>query len=101
MADPTPTDVITFPGDPLMDFAGEICVSVDHAYAFAQRKEVDFARELSLYLIHGYLHLADYDDTTPEQKQKMRRAEKKALSLLDKCGRFPDFVLAAPAQNDA
>jgi probable rRNA maturation factor len=31
MDDPTPTDVITFPADPELDFAGEIIVSVDHA----------------------------------------------------------------------
>ena len=31
--DPTETDVITFPGDPDMEFAGEICVSADRALA--------------------------------------------------------------------
>src|SRR5690625_1597484 len=34
--DPEPTDVITFPGDSLMDFAGEICVSVEHAFFCAK-----------------------------------------------------------------
>src|SRR5689334_19764508 len=32
MDDPTPTDVITFPGDPTAGVAGEICVSADAAW---------------------------------------------------------------------
>jgi len=91
MEDPTPTDVITFPGDPSMEFAGEICVSIDHAEAFSQRKGTDFSRELALYLVHGYLHLAGYDDIRPEWKRRMRAAEKKALSWLDKSSRIPEF----------
>lgn len=94
MDDPTPTDVITFPGDPALDFGGEICVSVDHALAFADRRGLQFSRELALYLVHGYLHLAGYDDRQPEQKQRMRRAEKKALSLLEKSGKLPEFLLS-------
>jgi probable rRNA maturation factor len=94
MDDPTPTDVITFPGDPAMAFAGEICVSVDHAFSFAQRKQIDFSRELSLYLVHGYLHLAGHDDLNPPAKRKMRQAEKKALSLLENSGKLPTFVLS-------
>lgn len=95
MNDPTPTDVITFPGDPAMDFAGEICVSIEHAYAFAKRKNLDFARELTLYLVHGYLHLAGFDDIKPEWKRKMRRAEKKAVSWLEKTANLPEFILEA------
>lgn len=91
MNDPTPTDVITFPGDPDMDFAGEVCVSMDHAHDFAQRKILDFSRELTLYLVHGYLHLAGYDDMKPELKRRMRAAEKKAMSLLEKNGNLPEF----------
>jgi probable rRNA maturation factor len=91
--DPTPTDVITFPPDPEMDFGGEILVSVDHAMQFAVRKELDFARELTLYLVHGYLHLAGFDDLVPEKKRQMRRAEKKALNLLEKADALPKFGL--------
>jgi probable rRNA maturation factor len=91
MQDPTATDVITFPGDPQMGFAGEICVSIDHAEAFSRRRGTDFSRELALYLVHGYLHLVGYDDLKPEWKRKMRAAEKKALSWLDKSGHLPEF----------
>jgi probable rRNA maturation factor len=90
--DPTPTDVITFPADPAMDFGGEIFVSADHAHAFAARKGLPFARELALYLVHGYLHLAGYDDLQPEKKRKMRRAEAKALELLENAHAVPEFI---------
>ncbi len=91
MDDPTPTDVITFPGDPDMGSAGEICVSIDHAYDFSYRKKIDFSRELTLYLAHGYLHLAGYDDLKPNLKRQMRAAEKKAVSWLEKSGNLPEF----------
>lgn len=92
MSDPSPTDVITFPGDPAMDFAGEICVSADRARSFSKRQGSDFSRELALYLVHGYLHLAGHDDTDPQAKRKMRQAEKKALLLLDNSDKIPTFV---------
>jgi probable rRNA maturation factor len=80
--DPTTTDVITFEGDPVLGVAGEICVSVDTAAAFAKKSRGDFATELTLYLVHGWLHLAGYDDLKPEKKRLMRRAEKRAMDLL-------------------
>jgi probable rRNA maturation factor len=82
MDDPTPTDVITFPADAEMDSAGEIIVSADHARLRSEELGVAFSDELSLYLIHGWLHLAGYDDVKPEDRQKMRVAEKEALALL-------------------
>ena len=42
-----------------------------------------FSRELSLYLIHGWLHLAGYDDRAEADRAKMREAEQLALSLID------------------
>lgn len=83
MDDPSPTDVITFPADPSMDAAGEIIVSVDHARSRAEELGEPFSRELSLYLIHGWLHLAGYDDRTPTDREKIRAAEQEALALLD------------------
>lgn len=83
MDDPTATDVITFPADPKMDFAGEIIVSVDHARNQAKKMDEPFSRELSLYLIHGWLHLAGYDDCSDEDRAAMRKAEQKALAIVD------------------
>jgi probable rRNA maturation factor len=93
LADPTTTDVITFEGDPLAGLAGEICVSADTARAFARRHGRDFAAELTLYLVHGWLHLAGYDDLLPARKRRMRAAEARALRLLAAAGAMPAFRL--------
>lgn len=82
LADPTTTDVITFEGEPALGVAGEICVSVDTAAAYAKVHGRDFSSELMLYVIHGWLHLAGYDDLQPGKKRAMRRAETRARRLL-------------------
>ncbi len=94
MEDPTPTDVITFPGCPEMDSGGEICVSAEHAFHFARQRSLDFSREVTLYLVHGYLHLAGFDDIHPAAKRRMRRAEKKAMAFLESSHHIPDFTYA-------
>jgi probable rRNA maturation factor len=94
LADPTPTDVITFEGDPAQGTAGEICVSVDAAIREVGPRR-DFSAELTLYLVHGWLHLAGYDDLQPAKKRRMRRAEAKAMKLLRDAGALPRFQLGA------
>lgn len=93
MDDPSPTDVITFPADPSMEAAGEIIVSVDHARSRAEELGETFSRELSLYLLHGWLHLAGYDDRAPADRVKMRSAEQEALALLDASAKAPIYRL--------
>ena len=84
MSDPSPTDVITFPADPEMKSAGEIVISVDHARCRATELAIPFSRELTLYLIHGWLHLAGYDDHSEGDRESMRAAEVQALALVEK-----------------
>ncbi|NCG08499.1 MAG: rRNA maturation RNase YbeY [Verrucomicrobia bacterium] len=91
MDDPSPTDVITFPPAPEMQSAGEIIVSVDHARARAAELNIPFARELALYLAHGWLHLLGYDDRNEPDRKKMRAAENTLLNALDQLPQFPDF----------
>ncbi len=91
--DPTPTDVITFAGEPAFGSAGEICVSVDAAVREATRREIDLSAELTLYLVHGWLHLAGYDDLRPDRKRLMRAAERRAMALLKTGNAIPDFRL--------
>lgn len=104
--DPSITDVITFEGDPASGFAGEICVSVDAALRQTAPQHAASARplprkllsafsaELTLYLVHGWLHLAGYDDLQPAKKREMRRAEKRAMTLLLRNGdRLPVFSM--------
>jgi probable rRNA maturation factor len=93
MGDPSPTDVITFPANTEMESAGEIIVSVDHAIQRAAELGEPFSRELSLYLIHGWLHLAGYDDRCSTDRAAMRLAEQSALSILDQTEAGGDFKL--------
>ncbi len=93
MGDPSPTDVITFPGDPEMDFAGEIVVSVDRARARAIELGLPFSRELALYLVHGWLHLAGLRDGTGTERKAMRAAEREVFAVLEPTGVLDGFAL--------
>lgn len=99
LADPTTTDVITFEGDLALGVAGEVCVSVDTAAAYAKKHRRDFATELLLYVVHGWLHLAGYDDLQPVKKRIMRRAEARALALLRRENGPSPFTLRLPAKS--
>ncbi|MSU45902.1 MAG: rRNA maturation RNase YbeY [Lacunisphaera sp.] len=52
-----------------------------------------FSAELTLYVVHGWLHLAGYDDLQPAKKRRMRAAEKRAMTLLRKAKAMPAFRL--------
>ena len=87
------TDVVTFPmrserdgaeEDPLDgELLGEVVVSVDTARRYSEERGTAFPRELSLYAIHGTLHLLGYDDAAPADRRKMRRAERRYLDALE------------------
>ena len=94
LADPSATDVITFGGDAAHRAAGEICVSVDAAVRHSGAGRAALSRELTLYVVHGWLHLAGYDDTRPAAKRAMRRAEARAMRLLARSAGVPRFKLA-------
>jgi probable rRNA maturation factor len=99
LEDPTPTDVITFPGDPLMDFAGEVCVSVDRALAVCSENGQTFQEELTLYLVHGLLHLAGWDDRSPGDRVEMREGESRVMQALREAGVVPLFTLKLPKKS--
>lgn len=94
MGDPTPTDVITFPPDPDIDQAGEVIVCPQVAREYAKKENLDFSHELSLYIIHGYLHLCGFDDIEEADRALMRRAEQQALEIARKAKAMPSFSLS-------
>lgn len=94
LRDPSTTDVITFEGTPALGVAGEICVSADTAFTYARENDREFAAELALYVVHGWLHLAGHDDLEPRRKRAMRRAEARAMRFLSEAGALPRFVFA-------
>jgi probable rRNA maturation factor len=94
LGDPSRTDVITFAGDRSLGMAGEICVSADAAERQAAgRRGGGVAAELALYVVHGWLHLAGFDDRDPAARRSMRGAEARALRLLRAAGALPRLAL--------
>ncbi len=82
LSNPDPTDVITFPADSTdEERTGEICISVDEALKYTHINALE--DELTLYLVHGWLHLANYDDIDEEDRKQMRLMEQKALNYLN------------------
>jgi len=94
LEDPSATDVITFAGDAAHGFAGEICVSADAAARHAAGARAGLSDEMTLYVVHGWLHLAGYDDRRPAAKRAMRRAEARAMRILARSAAVPRFKLA-------
>ena len=88
-----PTDVITFPlsdpSEPVL--VGELIVSVEMAVATAAAIKADPGDELSLYIVHGLLHLCGYDDCAEDDSKRMRARED--LVLL-RAGLTNTFALA-------
>jgi probable rRNA maturation factor len=85
-----PTDVISFglseEDDP--ELAGELVVSAEMARETAAGVGADPMAELSLYVVHGLLHLCGYDDTTDESRAEMRRREEEHLRREGLAGAF-------------
>ncbi len=84
--DPSPTDCISFPLDdietPGYRMLGEIFVCPETALQYAQANNVDPHQELTLYVVHGLLHLLGYDDIEKKDRLAMRKAEKKHMEHL-------------------
>jgi probable rRNA maturation factor len=70
---PEPTDVITFQH-------GEVFISTETATHQALEFRTSFERELRLYLVHGLLHLAGFDDKTPAGAAEMKRLQERIVT---------------------
>ena len=62
----------------------ELYICPDVARREAEKRNLPYAREVTLYLVHGLLHAAGEDDLEPAKKRRMRRQEKRVLSKLEK-----------------
>lgn len=75
------TDVLSFGwGDDAVD--GEVIVSAETAERTAKARRVNATGELILYVVHGCLHLLDFDDLEPEDAAKMHRMENEIMTGL-------------------
>jgi probable rRNA maturation factor len=79
-----PTDVLAFDlrEDTSRTMEGQIVISAETAQRQARQRRISAKTELMLYLIHGILHLAGFNDTTPLAARQMRRQEQQLLQAL-------------------
>jgi probable rRNA maturation factor len=70
-----PTDVITFEH-------GEIFISAETARRQAKQFGNPLFHELQLYVVHGLLHLHDFDDRSDRDRRRMKAMQEKILKKL-------------------
>ncbi len=81
-----PTDVISFP----QDFSGkrtnrqiinlgDVVISLERAGEQSKKYGKTLWEEIKLLIIHGVLHLLDFDDKSKSSKNKMRQMEKSLM----------------------
>ncbi len=85
--DETPTDCISFPIDSIHDnvypkVIGEVFVCPEVALEYSKEHDISFESELTLYVIHGLLHLIGYDDIEETDRQIMREKEAYVMKSL-------------------
>jgi probable rRNA maturation factor len=85
-----PTDVLSFP---LSDagakkLSGELVIGAEVAREQAAARGHELQAELTLYVIHGLLHLVGHDDQTEAGARKMRERERHYLAALN----LPDIA---------
>ena len=76
---PGPTDVLAFQH-------GEIAISADMAARQARTFGSKLNAEIQLYILHGLLHLAGFDDMTPAKRRRMQRLQKKLFGAILRTG---------------
>lgn len=86
-ADPTPTDVMSFPdGTPDPESGrlrlGDLAVGVDVAERVARERGRPLAEELVLYILHGTLHLLGLDDIDDADRAAMWAEQRRILAPL-------------------
>jgi probable rRNA maturation factor len=78
------TDVLAFPLETTAPGGvdGEVIVCAPVARREARARGLPFATELTLYVVHGVLHLLGEDDAAPADARRMRRLERATLARL-------------------
>ena len=61
----------------------EIIISTDAAIQNAKRFKTSVREEMTLYVIHGLLHLLGYDDHRSKDVERMRTKEQELLNFLN------------------
>jgi probable rRNA maturation factor len=72
---PGSTDVLTFQH-------GEIVISADMAATQARTFGTNVTAEIQLYVLHGLLHLAGFDDATPSKRRQMHELQERVMTTV-------------------
>ncbi len=93
-----PTDVLSF----LLDgdeewLEGEVIASAEYAARSAPQFSASLDDELMLYIVHGTLHLAGYDDQDDDSRRQMRAKEKEYLAPFGISISYDEAARTAPA----
>lgn len=83
-----PTNVLSFPGsDPDGDLygplLGDIVMALETVNREAQELEIDFRAHVTHLVVHGILHLFDYDHQDEEEAELMEGLERRILARLN------------------
>jgi probable rRNA maturation factor len=79
---------------------GEIIVSSEYAAKMAQEFGWQPLDELTLYIVHGLLHLCGYDDLTDAELPIMRQREREVLALIGLEQPLQARAVVPPAGSD-
>ena len=86
-SNPEPTDVMTFPDggadpDSGRTHLGDLAVCVDVARREAHERGRETSAELTLYILHGLLHLLGFDDEDPRDQLEMWAVQRRLLATV-------------------
>ncbi|MFD1697087.1 rRNA maturation RNase YbeY [Roseibium aestuarii] len=95
-----PTNVLSFPGsDPDGELYGPLLGDIVFALETVQREademEIEFSAHLTHLVVHGILHLFDYDHQDDEEAELMEGLERRILASLGIADPYADRPLEA------
>ncbi len=64
------------------EILGDVVISLETASRQAKRYKHSLDKEIALLVVHGILHLLDYDHLKKKDKEKMRKREKQILAVI-------------------
>ncbi|WP_068084739.1 rRNA maturation RNase YbeY [Polycladidibacter stylochi] len=93
-----PTNVLSFPGDegdtlPFGPLLGDIVIAWETVQRESREMAIPFLHHLTHLMIHGLLHLFDYDHMTSEEAEEMEQEERIILAALEIPDPYKDMPL--------
>ena len=76
------TDIITFDYTQGEVLSGDLFISIDRVKDNAKSFEAEIKEEILRVVVHGFLHLAGYEDKTENKEKEMRLKEDTYLKIV-------------------